>query len=137
MLSIMIEMTLLAQRSEVEQRSGHVVHVEDVRHRQNNLATSNRMRLTVLDSAPLAPIARPVEPHEATTQLPVRRIRAVVDGHLSRLPYLRNPRLAERPHLANRFQTVLAAVTSGLDVDRPHVSRKVSVLQRLLNNRSP
>lgn len=79
-LGVVGVVALLAQRREVQQARRFWPVVEHMRRGQHDFASCDRVRLSVLGSAPFATVPRPEEPHEPTPQLPVFRVASTVLG---------------------------------------------------------
>jgi hypothetical protein len=81
MLSIMIQMTPLTQRSQVEQTAIAVCHVMHMRNGQHYFASSNWVWLMIFRSAPFTAIPGAIKTHESAAQFPVWRVCAVINRH--------------------------------------------------------
>ena len=67
MLPVMVKVATLTQRCKVKQAATAVRHIVYMRHSEDDFATCYWMRFVVLRAAPLTPVSRPVETHEATS----------------------------------------------------------------------
>jgi hypothetical protein len=81
MLSIMIQMAPLTERSQVKQTAIAMCHVIQVRNGQHYLASGDRMWLIIFRSTPFAAISSAIKTHKSAAQFPVRRVGIVVDWH--------------------------------------------------------